>query len=88
MCNSAFIDAVAGTGGKQILLGGIEAHNCVYQMALSLKSLGYEVQVVAEAVSSRTLPNKEIGLKRIKSEGIALTSVEMAIYELIKIGII
>jgi len=41
---------------------------------------------VADAVSSRTLANKEIGLNRMKSEGMTITSVEMALYELMQIA--
>jgi nicotinamidase-related amidase len=39
---------------KQVLIAGIEAHVCVYQTVMALLSLGYEVQVVADSVSSRT----------------------------------
>ena len=40
------------TGRKQILLAGIETHVCVYQTAMELLASGFEVQVVADAVSS------------------------------------
>lgn len=86
-CNDpAFIEAIEKAGKRQVLLAGIETHICVYQTAVGLKSLGLDVQVVADAVSSRTLENKLIGLERMKTEGIAVTSVEMAIYELMKIA--
>ena len=84
--NSSFIEAVEETGRRQVLIGGIETHICVYQTAFGLQSLGYEVHVVADAVSSRTLANKEIGLNRMKSEGMTITSVEMALYELMQIA--
>lgn len=82
--NPAFIQAIKETGRRQILVAGIETHICVYQTSTGLKSLGYEVQVVADAVSSRTLFNKEIGLEKMKSAGIAATSVETALFELMK----
>ena len=84
--NPSFLKAVEETGRRQVLIGGIETHICVYQTAFGLQSLGYEVHVVADAVSSRTLLNKEIGLNRMKSEGMAITSVEMALYELLQIA--
>lgn len=84
--NPDFVQAVEKTGRRQVLLAGIETHICVYQTALGLRSLGYEVQAVADAVSSRTIFNKEIGLDRMKSEGIMLTSVEMVLYELMQAG--
>jgi nicotinamidase-related amidase len=68
---------------KQVLLCGIESHICVHQTALELISRGYEVQVVADAVSSRVQSNKEAALIRMQSEGAKLTVTEMAIFELL-----
>ncbi len=82
--NPGFIEAVEKTGRKQVLIAGIETHICVYQTATGLKELGYEVEVVADAVSSRTTLNKEIGLEKMKAVGIQWTSVEMALYELME----
>ncbi|KEF36750.1 nicotinamidase-like amidase [Schinkia azotoformans MEV2011] len=82
--NPEFMEAIEKTGRKQILIAGIETHICVYQTATGLKDLGYEVEVVADAVSSRTTLNKEIGLEKMKSAGIRWTSVEMALYELME----
>ena len=63
---------------------GIETHICVYQTALDLLSAGYEVQVVADCVSSRETRNREIALSRMQAEGAKLTSSEMVLYELLK----
>ena len=71
---------------KQVLLVGIETHVCIYQTAMDLLELNYEVQVVADAVSSRTLDNKVIGLERMKSMGVAVSSVEMILFELLKVA--
>ena len=68
---------------KQVLICGIETHICVHQTALDLLSRGYEVQVVADVVSSRVHANKEAALARIQSEGAKLTVTEMAIFELL-----
>ncbi|GEN36641.1 isochorismatase family protein [Aneurinibacillus danicus] len=82
--NETFIQAVKATGRRQLLIAGIETHICVYQTSVGLKALGYEVQVLTDAVSSRTLANKEIGLEKMKSAGIAWTSIETALFELMK----
>ena len=79
-----FMNALKRTGRQQVLVAGIETHICVYQTAAELKELGYEVEVVADAVSSRTLENKEIGLEKLKSKGVTMTSVEMALFELME----
>jgi len=71
---------------KQILITGIETHICVYQTAMDLINLGYEVEVVADAVSSRTVENKEIGLEKVRDGGGKLTSTETALFELLKVA--
>jgi len=69
---------------RQVLISGIEAHVCIYQTSLDLMSQGYEVHVVADAVSSRTAENREIALQRMRDEGVKITSTEMALFELLK----
>ena len=68
----------------QILVCGIETHVCVYQTTVDLLASGYEVEVVADVVSSRTAENREISLQRMRDEGAGITSVEMALFELMK----
>ncbi len=68
------------------MIAGIEAHVCVYQTAVDLVDFKYEVQVVTDAVSSRSLGNKEIGLQRMRDSGVGLTSVETALFELLKVA--
>lgn len=79
-----FNDAVKKSGRSQFLLTGIETHICVYQTARDLKEKGFEVEVVADAVSSRTKENKHIGLEKMQSHGILPTSTEMILYELLQ----
>ena len=62
---AGFKKELEASGRKQVLVCGIESHICVYQTALDLLDLGYEVQVVADAVSSRTEANKKISLERM-----------------------
>ena len=68
----------------QVIICGIETHVCVYQTALDLLRKGYDVNVIADAVSSRTLENKTIALERIAHEGCKVISLEMALFELLK----
>jgi nicotinamidase-related amidase len=84
--NDRFIQALKALNRRQVLIAGIEAHVCVYQTALDLVDLGYEVQVVTDAVSSRNVDNKEIGLQKMRDYGVGLTSVETALFELLKVA--
>ncbi len=84
--NEDFMEAVRDSGKSQILLAGIESHICVYQTARDLLEQNYAVEVVADAVSSRTEANKHIGIEKIVSLGGSFTSTEMALYELLKVA--
>ncbi|WP_342468985.1 hydrolase [Ureibacillus sp. FSL K6-3587] len=81
-----FVKALEATGRKKVLIAGIEAHICVYQTAAHLLQNGYEVEVLADCVSSRTAINSQIGLEKMKQCGAKLSSVEMALFEMQQIA--
>jgi isochorismate hydrolase len=84
-CGDAqFLEALIASGKRQVLVCGIEAHVCAYQTSMDLMERGYEVYVVADAVSSRTAGNREIGIQKLIASGAILTSAEMALFELLK----
>jgi nicotinamidase-related amidase len=70
-------------GRDQVVICGIESHICVMQSALALLDRGLEVEVAADAVSSRSQQNKAIGLERMRMGGAGITSVETALFELL-----
>jgi nicotinamidase-related amidase len=78
------MEAVANSGRKQVLLAGIETHVCVYQTAMDLLDGGYGVQVVTDAVSSRTPANRDAGLQKMRDGGAGLTTIEIALFELLR----
>lgn len=80
------MQALRAVNRKQVLISGIEAHVCIYQTAADMVDLGYEVQVVTDAVSSRNMEGKEIGLQKMRDAGTRLTSVETALFELLKVA--
>lgn len=69
---------------RHVVLLGIETHVCVYQTALDLITNGYNVHLVADAVSSRTPENRQIGIGAMKSAGAHVTSTEMVLFELLR----
>jgi len=86
-CDSeAFRSSLAACGRRQVLVAGIEAHICVYQTAMGLLARGHEVHVVSDAVSSRTEANRNLALARLRDLGAAVTGVEMALYELLRVA--
>ena len=66
-----------------LIITGVEAHICVCQTALmGLRS--HRVQVISDAVGSRTRSNHETALRRMESAGVEVSSVEMVMYELLR----
>lgn len=80
-CES-FRQTLNGLGRGRVLLAGIETHVCVYQTAMDLLETGFDVTIVADAVSSRTARNREVALQRMTSAGVTIGSVEMCLFEL------
>jgi nicotinamidase-related amidase len=68
---------------SQIVLAGIEAHVCVLQTAMDLLAAGYDVFVVADAVSSRAPWSVDLALARMREAGAAIVNTEMALFELL-----
>ncbi len=71
-------------GIEQVLVVGIESHVCVLQTALDLLSLGFQVHVIRDAVSSRFEMDERTALQRLAGEGAVVSTVEMALFELMK----
>jgi isochorismate hydrolase len=82
--NQDFVKAIKAQNRRQVLVAGIEAHVCVYQTAMDLLDGGYDVHVVADAASSRTARNREIGIGRMRDAGVAIMSTEMVLFELLQ----
>ena len=84
--NNDLRQALEDLNRKTVLVAGIETHVCVYQTVRDLRQANYEVQLVADAVSSRLIENKEIGLEKCKNTGAQITSVETVLFELLEVA--
>jgi nicotinamidase-related amidase len=80
---TVFSDSLSAGGRRQVLVAGIEAHVCVYQTSIDLLNAGYEVSLVTDCVSSRTVENRDVAIRRLEQAGVLLTSTEMALFELL-----
>lgn len=78
----AWSAALKALGRDRVLLAGIETHVCIFQTAADLVAAGYAVEVVADAVSSRTPADRSVGLEKIKAVGAHVTCVESVLFEL------
>ncbi len=80
---TGFFETLTAKNLTHVILCGMETHVCVLQTALDLLENGYKVFVVADAISSRTANNHEIGLARMHDAGGVMVSTEMALFELL-----
>ena len=78
-----FVDRIQGLGKKTLIVAGIEAHICVLQTAIHGLAT-HHVHVVADAISSRSLHNRDIALRRMEQAGVSVTSTETVIYEILE----
>ena len=84
-CCSApgFIERLRGLDPSRVILAGIEAHVCVLLTALDLLDQGFQVSVVADAVSSRTPAKVELGLAQARQAGAVVTATETVVFQLL-----
>lgn len=67
-----------------LLVCGVETHICIYQTAVGALQEGFNVWVVADAVSSRSPVNDRLGQERLRELGAVLAPAEMIVYELLQ----
>jgi len=81
-----FMDKLKQTGKKNVLICGIETHVCVLQTTLDLLEKGYQPVIIADAVSSRSVYDKEIALERMRQEGALISTSESLLFELARVS--
>ncbi|MDR3072994.1 MAG: hydrolase [Clostridiales Family XIII bacterium] len=83
MAEPSFVKALADSGRKNVVIGGIEAHVCVLQTGLDLLDAGYQVFLVTDAITSRKKQSKKVAINRAIQEGIVPVNVESVLFELL-----
>lgn len=79
-----FVNQLERTGARQVILCGIEAHVCVNQTTHDLLARGYQVHLLTECITSRAAHNREAGLAKMQQSGALPSSIEMALFELMR----
>ena len=77
---------VLGSGRKQVVVVGMEAHVCVFQTVRDLVDGGFSVFVAQDAVLSRSEANREVGLRLCEKAGATLTSTETVLFDLLGVA--
>jgi nicotinamidase-related amidase len=79
-----FVEKLKAANIKQVVLCGLETHICVNQTAHDLLAAGFDVHLLTDSVSSRYSHDREAGLKKMSESGVISSSVEMALFELLR----
>lgn len=79
-----FMEKLKETGAKQVVLCGLEAHVCVNQTAHDLLANGFDVHLLTDCVASRFSHDKQAGLAKMQESGVVSSSMEMALFELMR----
>ncbi|HSW55508.1 MAG TPA: isochorismatase family protein [Ignavibacteriaceae bacterium] len=70
---------------SQIVVCGIEAHVCVQQTVLDLVENNIQVNLAADAVSSRKEIDYRTALERMRNHNVEVTTTESILFELLNI---
>jgi nicotinamidase-related amidase len=79
-----FVARLERTAARQILVCGIEAHICVNQTTHDLLARGFQVHLLTDCITSRTGRNREVGISKMQRSGAVPSSVETALFELLR----
>ena len=78
-----FFTRLTDNNVSQVVVAGIESHVCVQQTVLDLTANNFQVNVAADAVSSRNDLDYKISLDRMKIHGAEITTSEAILFELL-----
>lgn len=84
-CGSmAFVEKLQMLNRRQIIVAGIEAHICVNQTVHDLLAQNYQVHLLTDGIASRAEQNKQIAMTKMQHSGAMPSSVEMALFEIMR----
>lgn len=66
---------------RQVIVCGTEAHVCVLQTVLTLRSQGFDTFLVSDASASRHASDRDAALLRASQEGVRVVTSEMVLFE-------
>lgn len=82
---SDLFDQLKKNNIQQVVVCGIESHVCVQQTVLDLLANGFQVNLVVNAVSSRSKIDYKTAVARMGKHGAELTTTETILFELLQI---
>jgi nicotinamidase-related amidase len=83
---AGFVEQLRTSGRRQIVITGMETHVCVLQTVLELLDAGYQVQVVRDAVMSRSKRNWNTALEEMRQAGAVITCTESVLFQWLRVA--
>jgi nicotinamidase-related amidase len=77
----AIIENFRSAARSKIVVTGIETHVCVLHTALDLLAHDFRAYIVVDAVSSRSLLDHDVALRRLERAGAILVTAETVVFE-------
>ncbi|MBK8253309.1 MAG: isochorismatase family protein [Polyangiaceae bacterium] len=77
----AFINALAKTERRSVIVLGMETHICVFQTVRDLCIRGYNVHVPIDGVASRRDDHRQTGLELCRAAGAVITTAETILFD-------
>jgi nicotinamidase-related amidase len=81
-----FFTRLVDNNVSQVVIAGIESHVCVEQTTLDLLANGFQVDIAADATSSRKETDYKFALDRMRTHGAEITTSEAILFELLNIA--
>ena len=81
---AAFNERLQALRVKHVIVCGIEAHICVNQTVHDLLAQGYAAHLLRDCISARFDHNKQAGLDKMRQSGALPSSIEMALFEMMR----
>lgn len=83
-CSKEFSEFLYKKNKKKVIIGGLEAHICIYQTVRDLLRDGYDVFVVRDIMSSRSKENYTNALDLMREMGAVIVNTETIVFDLLK----
>jgi nicotinamidase-related amidase len=86
-CSGAgdLFQSLIDSGISQVIVCGIESHVCVQQTVMDLLANGFQVDLAADACSSRSKTDYDFAMQRMSRHGAEVTTTESILFELLQV---
>ena len=76
-----FLSTIHSFRRNKIIVAGMETHVCVLQTCMDLIKAGFQIHLVADAVTSRVKENRDIAIDLLRQAGAVISSTEIVIFQ-------